>query len=368
MLEEKSLLNKILKSSLNKKERDLINGFIEYDNEAKKRIKKTLKRKFFEESNNVEDAFLVFNKLRQEEENKSMDESPFDFRKIAAASVIVLMICLLGYNSLIKSKNIPNTKMLNRDIVLTMPDGRKTVVDETASVNQKIQNLFVANENTGFDTQALSSIYVPKGKTYKMELSDGTIVHLNADTRLKFPISFENAAMRKVELIGEGFFEVVSNKEKAFVVQSEGLETKVFGTKFNISSYEGSDSNRITLVEGSVGVTSVEDNVRSMLKPNEMFTWEKKNQRYSISKVDVDESTSWLRGLVSFNNTSLAKMIPVIERKFDIKVKLIDENTKAKRFTGELSVNTIEELQAILDATKVFSCAYQANEKILLIK
>ena len=40
-------------------------------------------------------------------------------------------------------------------------------------------------------------------------LSDGTKVHLNAMTSLRFPVTFDNGP-RKVELEGEAYFEAVS--------------------------------------------------------------------------------------------------------------------------------------------------------------
>ncbi len=361
-----TLVGKILKSSFNKEERGFVNDFIDGNEVVRVEVKKSLKDGFLKESENIDEAFRGFEKsLRLELEKTDRKKSNITIG--VAASVIFMLSSVFVYNVLKSSSRSIDQKELNRDIVLTLPNGEKTIVEETSEIKNELQSFFSQEDELNPKGRGLSSIYVPKGRTYMMELSDGTKVHLNADTELKFPIAFDGE-FRKVELIGEGFFEVVSNKKKPFIVVSEGLETKVYGTKFNVSSYTGGIKNQITLVEGSVGVTNVKDNIRSMLKPNQMFTWEKSKDRYFIKEVDVNERISWLRGFVSFNDTSLAEMIPIIERKFDISVELSGKELKSKKFTGKLSVDTVEELQAILDATKVFSCQYQANEKKLLIE
>lgn len=48
--------------------------------------------------------------------------------------------------------------------------------------------------------------------------------------------------------------EVAHDKKHPFIVEANGFNLRVLGTKFNISNYEGEATN-IVLVEGSVEVT-----------------------------------------------------------------------------------------------------------------
>src|SRR5690606_37545513 len=77
----------------------------------------------------------------------------------------------------------------------------------------------------------------PKGRKTKVTLPDGTLVNLNYESRLKFPKAF-TGNIREVELIGEAFFEVVSNDTMPFIVRTGNIETEVLGTSFNIRYFE----------------------------------------------------------------------------------------------------------------------------------
>ena len=97
------------------------------------------------------------------------------------------------------------------------------------------------------------SLTVPRGQTFKLILSDGTEVYLNADSRLVYPSRFTGKE-RSVFLDGEAYFRVAKDAGHPFIVRTQTLQTRVLGTEFNVSGYEGSDTE-VTLVEGSVEVS-----------------------------------------------------------------------------------------------------------------
>src|SRR5690606_30967085 len=104
------------------------------------------------------------------------------------------------------------------------------------------------------ETPLYNTLRTPVGGQYQLTLPDGTRVWLNASSSLTFPTSFKGA-VRRVELKGEGYFEVAKNKEKPFKVIAGGQEVRVLGTHFNISSYEDDPAVTTTVLEGSVQVT-----------------------------------------------------------------------------------------------------------------
>src|SRR3546814_20797672 len=78
-----------------------------------------------------------------------------------------------------------------------------------------------------------NTIHTPRGGKYQVRLPDGTRVWLNAESQLRYPVSFGDAE-RRVELSGEGYFEVAHREDQPFIVESQGQEVKVLGTHFNI--------------------------------------------------------------------------------------------------------------------------------------
>ena len=67
-------------------------------------------------------------------------------------------------------------------------------------------------------------------------LQDGSIVHLNSDSRLRYPKQF-GLFNRTVELWGEGYFNVAKDENRPFKVDLQGVEVRVTGTKFNVKAY-----------------------------------------------------------------------------------------------------------------------------------
>src|SRR5690554_94996 len=113
----------------------------------------------------------------------------------------------------------------------------------------------------------MQTIYVPKSGEYELLLADGTRVHLNSETSLTFPSSFEGES-RQVELKGEAYFEV-KKSDKQFLIKTSDLTVEVLGTMFNINAYETSSYVNTTLVEGNVRVHLTESRKVFQLKPEQ---------------------------------------------------------------------------------------------------
>ena len=77
---------------------------------------------------------------------------------------------------------------------------------------------------------AYNTIEVPKGSEFDLILSDGTRVWLNADSKLKYPVTFGNDK-REVELEGEGYFKVTKDERKPFRVVVKKQTVEVLGTE-----------------------------------------------------------------------------------------------------------------------------------------
>lgn len=82
-----------------------------------------------------------------------------------------------------------------------------------------------------------NQLIIPKRTFYHLVLSDGTKVWLNADSKIKYPVSF-GQDKREVSLRGEGYFEVAKDSTRPFIVSTDKMDVRVLGTTFDVNTYE----------------------------------------------------------------------------------------------------------------------------------
>lgn len=183
-----------------------------------------------------------------------------------------------------------------------------------------------------------------------MILSDGSKVWLNAESSLYYPVYF-TGSQRKVELRGEGYFEIEKNGSKPFVVSirtEDGLinEVKVLGTKFNVNAYEDERNITTTLVEGSVEV--IHRGRTKALKAGEQAVI---SQNIKIRKVDTAEFLAWKEGKFLFRNASIRSIGEQIKRWYN--VELVYEGNLTDHFNGEFERTIpLERLLFLLEGTE----------------
>lgn len=202
--------------------------------------------------------------------------------------------------------------------------------------------LFYSNTSTA-PTQATKpelvsqEITTERGQRTTVRLSDGTRIHLNAESKLSVPQNYMVDSVRVVKLEGEAFFEVVSNKEKPFVVHTEKSVTRVLGTKFNISAYPDEEQVQVVVKEGKVALGAGEE----LQAPEVQLT---RNQKGTISNngnivasnvSDVGMYIDWSKGQLRFRDTPLDEVEKKLERWYDVEVILQDKiNTRSRHLTG----------------------------------
>jgi transmembrane sensor len=252
-------------------------------------------------------------------------------RYTAVAASIVLAVCIIFY----QYKNRPEQAKTSgysyvNDVA---PGGNKATL--ILSNNEKI-NLSEA-QNGELATQAgtritkrssgelvytakagnlpeYNTIRTPKGGNYKVCLPDGTKVWLNAASSLKYPTAFTSLRERRVELSGEAYFEVTSNKSLPFRVATANQLVEVVGTHFNINSYSDEEAVKTTLLQGSVRI-----NQNVILKPGQQAV--NFGSSIFVNRVDTEAAVDWKDGLFSFNKgDDFKSAMRKIERWYDVEV------------------------------------------------
>lgn len=216
-----------------------------------------------------------------------------------------------------------NLTTVGRDTLLTR-DGVTIRLDSSRSV-------FYQGEAVTGHAVDYNTIIVPRGGEYRLVLADGSVVWLNADSELKFPIAF-HGDQRKVFLKGEAYFDIVKNPALPFVVDVAGMEVKVLGTRFNVNAYREDGVFQTTLVSGKVEVRNVENAERVTLLPDQQA--QLKDGHLYVSAVDASACVAWINGKFYFESESLLEIAAQLERWYDVDFFFAREELKHYEFTG----------------------------------
>ena len=161
------------------------------------------------------------------------------------------------------------------------------------------------------------------GAQTQIVLPDGSLVWLNSGSSISCPAVF-NPEIRRVELKGEAYFEVV--KSNAPMLVSAGhVQVRVYGTKFNLKAYDDESVIATTLVEGKVSVITEENQDEYLLDPGYTAFYSVADEELKVAKVDdMDTFTGWKDGKLLFNNEPFAVILQKMERWYNVDIQLED--------------------------------------------
>ncbi|MBU1014644.1 MAG: FecR family protein [Bacteroidetes bacterium] len=186
-------------------------------------------------------------------------------------------------------------------------------------------------------------IHLTKGNSQKIitteysqseiTLSDGSIVFLNANSKLIYPEKFEGNN-RTVELIGEGFFEITPNPEKPFIITANDAEIKVLGTKFNVFAYKNISKVEVLVESGIVSLSSKSEPKNALLLEKGEFGFLSDNILQE-SLVPTPNYLSWITKVMDFRNEDLVSVLEVINHTYGANIKLEGEPLKELKLTSK---------------------------------
>lgn len=225
------------------------------------------------------------------------------------------------------------------------------LVPVTAPPQHRVQQMALpAGEAHNNFTVAWNTLTVPPKTDYKIVLADGTEVHLNASSTLRFPFSFPGKT-REVYLEGEAYFIVAKHPKQPFIVHTLSTSVKALGTAFNINSY---DSGMIitSLVQGAA-VTDVGDTLDVTLKPGYEAIY-RTGERFKVKRFDQAVTLGWREGIYRFRNKHLQELEPVIQRWFGLKLAFDRQSMAVLQYSGCLEKDKplqdfLEQLSATLN-------------------
>ncbi len=299
---------------------------------------------------------------------------------IAAASVMLIASLIFIYHR--NQDSTTDNKLAIADIqpgsnkaILTLSDGRKISLTDAkngalveqagAKISKTDEGTIVYNASAKSGT-AYNSIETPKGGEYKVVLPDGSKVWLNAASSIKYPLSFSAFKERRIELIGEAYFEVVHNKAMPFRVVANGQTVEVLGTHFNINSYADEKKTTTTLEEGSVKVYS--NNQAKIIKPGEQTVLGKDGD-INVQDADMQTALAWKNGKIRFKDADIKTIMRQVSRWYNLEVEYQGEITQ-RSFNGGVSrTSNLSSLLKILELNNIhFEIETNGSNKKLIVK
>jgi len=274
--------------------------------------------------------------------------------KYAAIFVGILLISTflvkrIGSEKTIVNPNEISLQMHNRFEEVFYLEDLDVIVKKNGNKIGKVamgRLILQGREGERNDKIYLNELRVPYGKRFEVVLGDGTHIYLNAGSELKYPSYFSVNSSREVYLKGEAYFDVFKDENRPFIVKTDELNTKVFGTKFNVSAYSNNEATEVVLVEGLVGVKVNKEKINDylLINPSQRGYKLNKEEEILIEDVSVAKYISWKDGVLMFDNESTENIFKVLERHFNVEIENNYVELNKHYFTGTFKLESIEEI------------------------
>ena len=320
--------------------------------------------------------------LRLEESIYDQKSRRMTLRWSVAASVILLIGLFVG-RAIDGVRDMREDQLLAKSVmqpgtskaILTMADGEKVMLDRERKLDIQLnermrvasngQGIVYEENGKGVVKEEYNKLVTPIGGEYRLTLSDGTKVFLNAASELKYPVEFMGDR-RVVDLDGEAYFEVHKDNQRPFVVRTKGAEVCVLGTSFNVNTY--GDDGRIytTLVNGSVRVLSVKNGQEKVLTPGMQGVMNMQTGQLMVREVDVESYVAWREGRFVFRTMTLDLIMQQLQRWYDFEVFYQNLELKDYEFRGVIKRDMdLDKVLSVIKATT--NVDFEVKGKVITI-
>lgn len=233
-----------------------------------------------------------------------------------------------------------------------------TVTSRQQIISEEECELYHVDENFAEQLAEAKRITTYHDKEYWVTLDDGTLVHLNYNSRLIYPEKFGDR--RDVILEGEAYFMVAKDKSRQFVVHTPQGDVRVYGTEFMVNTAERMETRlesptgesryhqatSVVLIEGSISFTPESGN-ELMMSPGQKLVADK--DQLLVTTTDTAPYVAWNTGLFVFKNSTLENLMDVISRWYGVEnVSYGNEQLRKMHFTGNFK--RYGSIERILDA------------------
>ena len=209
-------------------------------------------------------------------------------------------------------------------------------------------------------------VEAPMGARTKLYLPDGTLVWLNAGSKIIYSQGF-GVENRNLALEGEGYFEVMRNEKVPFEIRTKELDLTVLGTKFNFRNYADDEEVVVNLLEGKVRLKNeLVASADVYMSPNEKVVLSKESGHMVKTKINTSNSNLWTKDELYFDELLLEDIAKQLSRSFNVKIEVAD-SLKNQRFYGSFRIvgNSIEDILETISSTNRMKYKYENNRYVV---
>lgn len=227
--------------------------------------------------------------------------------------------------------------------------------------------LMYMERNEYKETARIIEIKTHPGMTTFITLPDSTVVCLNSESSLRYPSSFEGDT-RKVELVGEGYFNVTKNTKKRFIVSTmQHSQIEVYGTSFNVEAYAKDKQVTATLVNGKIGFLYTDKAgvaKKINLEPHHKLIYQPKTGEASVYQTSCETETAWKDGKIVFHNTSLEEALRTLSKRYNVEFVISNKKLKKYAFTGSFTHQRLERIMEFFKISSKINWRYLDSDEI----
>lgn len=346
-----------------------------------------------EEALNANKEFQDIYEILFAEKVKQDDEALLEAQQAYATHFVKMQL-----NGEFESKKIEIPEIAEEPVRKTI--GMKIFWAVAASLVLAIASIGVIHKIQAKKDEALATkneVTTKKGSKSRIVLPDGTLVWLNADSKILYAGNFDGE-VREVQLSGEAFFDVAKDEHRPFIIHTRTIDINVLGTAFNVRSYPNEKTTEASLIRGSIRVTlHNKEGKQIVLKPNEKLKVNnenlimdsvstdakndgKKNQERADSmkmpEFELDsihyqrnDTTSiealWINNKLAFESENLEVVVSKLERWYNVEVVIQNDELKTKRFTAIFEHKSLKEVMEALRLSGRFN--YTIKNEVVFI-
>lgn len=211
-------------------------------------------------------------------------------------------------------------------------------------------------------------------KDLKVALADGSVVVLEPSSEVIVFADFGNEK-REVELRGGGFFDVMPDARKPFLVYANEVVTRVLGTSFHIRAYKDDKEVTVAVKSGKVSVYAnmvktsrrVTQSDEIILTPNQQMVYHRVREVISKTIVEKPEiivpQTDHFK--MQFDNALVAEIFDALSENYGIRIVYDKETLNNCRLTTSMSDEGLYERIEVI--CKAIGASYTIGDDATII-
>lgn len=215
--------------------------------------------------------------------------------------------------------------------------------------------------------QQQTTVEVPAGQHIRLTLGDGSIVELNAQSRIVYPAIFPKGE-RRVQLSGEAIFNVAHNSECPFIVETFACDVEVLGTHFDVIANQAENRFSTALFIGRVAVTNKKNGESVILQPNDIVNL--RDGGFQIQELEDKDDYLWMDGIISVYGMPFEQLMSKLERSYNVKIEIRRETMPVVKYKSlKIRVSDgIDHALHMLQLASDFTFEHDAVTDVIIIK